>query len=203
MIRPCTIAMLAIVVMAPGCGPMDATSPLDVAQSLDRETAAEWVSRPFHGHFEGQLTFTPPFQEGSLDACNANFSGDPVHPGPSVSAFDEAVGVFSVIGRFRLQSTFCFDPDSPDSEGTGVMIAMNGDQIAIGFANTAGVPGEDGLVPVNGSQWITGGTGRFAGASGNQVCRLFVNALTLRIRGHCEGRIRFNPSRGRAPSGRP
>jgi hypothetical protein len=83
------------------------------------------------------------------------------------------------------------------------MIAMNGDQISIGFANTAGAPGEDGIVRVNGSQWITGGTGRFAGASGSQVCRLFVNALTLRIRGHCEGGIRFDPSRGHAPSGRP
>jgi hypothetical protein len=196
-------AIISIVVVAPGCGPMDSESPLEVAPSFEREPAAEWGSRPFHGRFEGQLTFIPPFQEGSLDACNANFSGDPVHPGRSVSAFDEAVGMFAVIGRFRLQSTFCFDPDSPDSEGTGVMIATNGEQIAIGFANTAGVPGEDGIVPVNGSQWITGGTGRFAGASGRQVCRLFVNALTLRIHGHCEGRIRSDPSRGRAASGRP
>jgi len=193
---------ISILLIAPACANSDAASPLEVAHSLDRQPVRAWTDRPFHGHFEGQLTFVPPFSEGSLDSCNANFSGDPAHPGPAVSAFDDAGGVFSIIGRIHLQSMFCFDPDSPDSEGTGSLAGMNGETIFIGFANSAGVPGADGWVPVSGTQWITGGTGRFVGASGRQVCSLLVHALTFTIRGHCQGRIRFDPSRGRAAAAR-
>ena len=150
--------------------------------------------RPFHGQIDGQLTFVPPFEPGSLATCNANFSGDPAHPGPSVSAFDEAQGVFSVIGRIRLASAFCFDPEAPDSEGTGVLTALNGDQIFIGFTNTAGAATAEGMIPVVGSQWITGGTGRFSDASGDQACHFLVNGATLQIRGFCQGEIRFDPS---------
>lgn len=203
MIRLRSLAIVSVLLVAPGCEPTVGTSPLEVAPAFGHEPGAAWANRPFHGRFEGQLTFVPPFEAGSLDACNAHFSGDPVHPGPSVSVFDEALGVFSMIGRIHLQSAFCFDPDSPDSEGTGVLTAMNGEQIFIGFANTADVPGEDGVVPVHGTQWITGGTGRFTGASGLQICQLFVNALTLQIRGHCMGEIRLKPSLGSAAAARP
>jgi hypothetical protein len=188
------LAVAGTLLVAAGCGPADGPAPLEPVWSVGLQPVSA-ANRPFHGHIEGQLTFVPPFEPGSLAACNANFSGDPAHPGPSVSAFDEATGVFSVIGRIRLQSAFCFDPDSPDSEGTGSLTAVNGDEIFIGFTNTAGAPGVDGTVPVHGSQWITGGTGRFTGASGDQVCDFFVNVVTLAIRGYCQGVIRFDPRR--------
>ncbi|MCI0432733.1 MAG: hypothetical protein L0271_03665 [Gemmatimonadetes bacterium] len=177
------------------CEPASGPLPLEPASSFDH-APDRTMGQLFIGHIEGQLTFVPPFQPGSLETCNANFSGDPAHPGPSVSGFDEARGAFSVIGRVRLQSEFCFDPDSPVSQGTGVLTALNGDIISIGFRNTAGAPTPDGMIPVDGSQWITGGTGRFTGASGDQVCRFSVNATTLQIRGSCRGAIRLHPSGG-------
>ena len=190
MFRARNLAITATLLVTSACGPADRSSPLEIDPSFDRRLGTD-VSLPFQGWIDGQLTFVPPFEPGSLDVCNANFSGDPAHPGASVSAFDQANGVFSVIGRIRLRSRFCFDPDSPESSGTGVLTALNGEKIFIGFANTAGLPGPDGIVPVHGSQWITGGTGRFTGASGEQTCHFSVNAVTFQIRGHCEGAIRL------------
>jgi hypothetical protein len=191
MIRVNNLAAATALLVTTSCGPAGEPAPLEPALSFQH--APDRVT-PFHGRIDGQLSFIPPFQPGSLDRCNANFSGDPAHPGPSVSAFDEARGVFSVMGRIRLQSTFCFDPDSPDSQGTGVLTAPNGHQVFIGFTNTAGAPGPDGIIPVHGSQWITGGTGRFTGASGDQDCQFSVHATTLRIRGSCRGGIRLAPA---------
>jgi hypothetical protein len=193
MLRVRKVAAVWALLVSMSCEPAGESSPLELASSFHHAPNAA-VPRPFHGHIEGQLSFVPPFQPGSLDLCNANFSGDPAHPGASVSGFDEAQGEFSVIGRIRLQSAFCFDPDSPDSQGTGVLAAMNGDEVFIGFTNTAGAPTADGFIPINGSQWVTGGTGRFAGASGDQLCRFFVDAATLRIHGSCRGVIRLDPS---------
>ena len=185
-------AIASTLLVTASCEPTGGSSPLE--DSLSFQHAPDRAGhRPFHGHIEGQLTFVPPFQPGSLDECNANFSGDPAHPGPSVSGFDEARGVFSVIGRIRLKSAFCFDPESPDSRGSGVLTAMNGEKIFIGFTNTAATPTPDGNIPIHGSQWITGGSGRFTGASGEQVCRFVVHATTLRIRGSCRGVIRLDP----------
>jgi hypothetical protein len=197
MIRSSLLGAGVILFVSTGCKSSKESSPLELALSSPGVTG-QAPPLPFHGRIDGQLTFVPPFQPGSLADCNANFSGDPAHPGPSVSGFDQADGVFSMIGRIELQSVFCFDPDSPESEGTATLTAMNGERIFVGFANTAGVPDAHGNIPVNGTQWITGGTGRFTGASGDQVCQFTVNATTLRIQGSCRGEIRFEPSAGAA-----
>jgi hypothetical protein len=193
MIRSRLLGAAVILLMSTSCQSPDESLPLELALSHPG-VAGQAPPRPFHGRIDGQLTFVPPFEPGSLAACNANFSGDPAHPGPSVSGFDQADGVFSMIGRIELQSVFCFDPDSPESAGTATLTAMNGESIFIGFANTAGAPDANGNIPVDGTQWITGGTGRFTGASGDQVCQFTVNATTLRIQGACRGQIRFEPS---------
>jgi hypothetical protein len=184
------MAVAVALLSTAACGPAE-TTPLEADPSFDHRPGTS-VTLPFQGWIDGQLSFVPPFEPGSLEVCNANFSGDPAHPGPSVSAFDQADGAFSVIGRIRLRSRFCFDPESPESSGTGVLTAVNGHKIFIGFTNTAGLPGPDGIVPVHGTQWVTGGTGRFARASGEQTCQFTVNAVTFRIRGSCEGSIRLD-----------
>lgn len=195
MTRIRSVALAAAVVLTGGCNSIEEPSALGPVMSADRRDG-DWIIVPFRGHIEGRLTVVLPFEPGSLDACNANFSGDPAHPGPSLSGFDDARGTFAIIGRIHLQSTFCLDPDSPFSEGTGVLTAMNGEQMFIGFENIAGVAGRDGVIPITGTQWITGGTGRFEGASGNQECRFFVDAPSLEIHGGCEGSIRMKPGRG-------
>jgi hypothetical protein len=170
-----------------------------ITEAVSRErmtvaTASATAERelPFRGSFEGQLSFVPPFDPGSVSQCNAKFSGDPAHPGPSVSGFDRSRGSFSFLGRVTLETWFCFDPEAPASRGEGTFTAGNGDKVFIAFENVSGVPDARGIVPVAGPQWITGGTGRFEGASGRQRCRLSVDATTLRIRGECEGEIRFD-----------
>lgn len=55
--------------------------------------------------------------------------------------------------------------------GTGVFVAANGDEVHVAFQNTgcADLSGAGAAGPLEGTQTFTGGTGRFAGASGNTV----------------------------------
>lgn len=53
--------------------------------------------------------------------------------------------------------------------GTGVFVAANGDELWAAFQNVgcADLSGADAAGPLVGTQTFTGGTGRFAGASGS------------------------------------
>lgn len=55
--------------------------------------------------------------------------------------------------------------------GTGIFVAANGDELHVAFQNTgcADLSGNDAAGPLVGTQTFTGGTGRFAGASGSTV----------------------------------
>lgn len=57
------------------------------------------------------------------------------------------------------------------NEGTGVVVAANGDELYLAFENTgcADLSGTGVAGSLVGSQTITGGTGRFDGASGQTV----------------------------------
>ncbi|HSJ65834.1 MAG TPA: hypothetical protein VK922_18275 [Gemmatimonadaceae bacterium] len=151
--------------------------------------------RPFHGRFAGQLTTVPPFAPGSHEECNANFSGDPAAPGPSISLFDEATGQFSHLGRVRLEAVSCLDPALPTSAGTGIITAANGDELFIAFENeVVPDPSDPSRLLASGTQWVTGGSGRFAGAYGTQFCEFVIvptSPSTAEIEGACEGQLAY------------
>ena len=65
------------------------------------------VERPFSGRIQGTLTAVLPFEPGSAPVCNANFSGDPLAPGPAITLIDEATGVFVHLGRVALSAVSC------------------------------------------------------------------------------------------------
>lgn len=82
-------------------------------------------------------------------------------------------GEASHIGRFTLVA---YDQVSfPNITGTTIITAANGDQI---FVNHAGLitPLADNMVNVHLENTITGGTGRFAGATGRYSLDGLVNA---------------------------
>ncbi len=159
-------------------------------------SAAAAESKPFNGTFEGQLTFFGPFSPGSSPECNANFTGDPGAPGAVVTVRDEASGRFGSMGVIRLESVSCVDPSSPFSTGHGAIIAANGDRIFIEFDNLASPdPDHPGDLLLNGSQWVSGGTGRFQGATGSQTCALtltFTSPTTGVVHGTCTGTIQVD-----------
>ena len=161
----------------------------DLSASVTGTTA----DRPFSGRMTGILTAVSPFAPGSSDDCNANFTGDPAAPGPSISLFDEAAGNFQHLGRVQLRALSCIDPASSFSSGTGSLTAANGDQLFIAFENTSQPdPADPTRLFAFGPQRVTGGTGRFQNASGAQSCN-FTIVLTSpsagTIEGNCDGRL--------------
>jgi len=182
--------------------PLFALTGADPAANMTAAFAGSGAPVPFHGAIHGSVTATEPFSPGSDPACNANFTGDPSAPGASISLFDESVGNFTYLGHSRLEAVSCIDPLSPFSMGHGIIHAANGDELWIAFANT-GIPSpaDPSLILVDGLQWLAGGTGRFAGASGVQACSFTIQletAATGTIHGACDGTLIYDASVRRA-----
>jgi hypothetical protein len=81
------------------------------------------------------------------------------------------------LGRFALTATFTVTTPPPTAVGTAIWTAANGDQI---FTN---VTGHGVVTPpvlaVEETHVITGGTGRFEGASGRIILERSINLQTL------------------------
>lgn len=157
---------------------------------------------PFNGTFDGQLTFFAPFSPGSSPECNANFTGDPSAPGAVVTAVDNATGRFSSMGAITLEATSCVDPNSPYSQGHGVILTASGDRVFIEFDNMSSPdPDNPGGLILNGSQWVNGGTGRFEGATGTQTVSIeltFTSRTTAVVHGSWSGTIQVDEDLQRA-----
>jgi len=58
-------------------------------------------------------------------------------------------------------------PSGPTLIGAAIYTAANGDQLFTTYSGTATFPNQNGIVTVSATETVTGGTGRFAGASGS------------------------------------
>jgi hypothetical protein len=77
----------------------------------------------------------------------------------------------------------------PFGSGTIVLVAANGDTVTATFTGMAGPSGTPGVALITEHATITGGTGRFAGATGSfDIVRLFVPA-TGEVTGTIDGSI--------------
>lgn len=159
-------------------------------------------SLPFGGYLDGSITIHPPFSPGSSPECNANFTGIPGAPGHSVTVIDVGSGFFNQIGGLSFESFTCVDPTSASNPGTGVLTGANGEKIFIAFDNDVQRdPDDPSRVTATGPQWVTGGTGRFEGATGTQECHfwgMYTSPTTAVIHGTCIGTIEL---RKHAPGG--
>jgi hypothetical protein len=83
---------------------------------------------------------------------------------------ETGVGEATHLGRFTWSSVEFVDfsnfPPQVAVEGTFTMTAANGD-LLYGSYSTVGMPDEVGNLVIHGSYQFTGGTGRFAAASGS------------------------------------
>jgi hypothetical protein len=96
-------------------------------------------------------------------------------------------GEATQLGRFKLTSDFIVDSTTATAIGTATWTAANGDRI---FTTTNGqavvvFP----VATITETSAITGGTGRFAEASGSFVLHRSVNLLTLISSGSITGTI--------------
>lgn len=81
------------------------------------------------------------------------------------------------LGRFTLTSDFIVDPATVTASGTAIWAAANGDEIFTTHTGEGVVTFP--LLATTETHTITGGTGRFAGASGSIVLERSINLLTF------------------------
>ena len=87
-------------------------------------------------------------------------------PAGSIRTNGEGAGVISHLGRSTQSITGCFSPATLTSTGDVTLTAANGDQIHLTVTSTFAPSGPGGNAVVTSIGTITGGTGRFADATG-------------------------------------
>jgi len=117
--------------------------------------AAAGEQVPFKGSFEGVVTITP------------------LTP-PFVSVLVDATGNATQLGQFSLAMPHIVNRANGTAIGSYHLVAANGDTLSADFTGQATPTATPGVLYIEETAIITGGTGRFAGATGSFfVERLF------------------------------
>jgi hypothetical protein len=110
---------------------------------------------PFRGSLAGTATVTP------------------ISP-PIVAVRIEATGTATYLGRFTLEAPHTVNQATLTAVGTYLITAANGDTITADLAGTAVMVSPPNVVAITETATVTGGTGRFEGATGSiEVERIF------------------------------
>lgn len=174
---------LAVVLVASvvGCSqptaPTSAAAPMAASASIPPDgdasslaaRAAEEKEVPFKGTLEGTVTITP------------------LTP-PLASVLIEATGHATQLGRFTLEIPHQVNQAIRVGSGTYVFTAANGDTLTAEFTGVATLL-SPGVLSTTETATITGGTGRFAGATGSFTAERVFNVATLTTTGSFEGTI--------------
>ena len=117
---------------------------------------ADSDSRPFAGSASGVVTFP-------MGTECQNYGG------ANVRTDSDATGTASHLGRTVLDGAHCTPEMGVDTiAGEITLIAANGDKVYLDYAGVNGPPDPVTLILISEVDYvITGGTGRFAGASGS------------------------------------
>jgi hypothetical protein len=125
---------------------------------------------PFKGSFEGDVTSTP------------------LAP-PFVMADVEATGEATHLGRFTLDIPHIVDRATRTAVGTYEFTAANGDKVYAEFTGLATPTAIPGILYIEETATITGGTGRFAGATGSFTSERLYDTIESTTIGSFEGTI--------------
>jgi hypothetical protein len=77
------------------------------------------------------------------------------------------------------EETITITATGPIIANTTIYTAANGDQLFVSFNGAGTPPDQNGLVSVSGTETVTGGTGRFTGASGSLSRTGSVSTVTV------------------------
>ena len=125
---------------------------------------------PFKGSFEGDVTvtpLTPPYLQVDVDA-----TGNATH-----------------LGRFTLDIPHIVNAANGTAIGTYEFTAANGDMVFADFTGTATPTATPGVLYIEETATITGGTGRFAGATGSFTVERLFDRIAGTTAGSFEGTI--------------
>src|SRR5262245_17795165 len=124
---------------------------------------------PFKGRLEGDVTRT-------LDP-------------PVVLVDVDATGNATGLGRFKLDIPHAVDPATRTAVGTYQFTAANGDTIYAEFTGLATPTDIPGVLYIEETATITGGTGRFGGAAGSFTAERWFDTAAGTTVGDFEGTI--------------
>ena len=125
---------------------------------------------PFKGGFEGDVTatpLTPPFRQVDIDAA-----GQATH-----------------LGQFTVDIPHVANRANGTAVGSYEFTAANGDKVYAEFTGQAQPTATSGVLYIVETATITGGTGRFAGASGSFRVERFYDTVAGTTVGSFEGTI--------------
>jgi hypothetical protein len=145
------------------------TSPSSAIGGTAVSYAKGGSALPFKGRLEGAATITP---------------GTP----PFLSVSIEGTGNATHLGRFSVENTHVVDTTDRTATGTYKFTAANGDTLTADFTGQAD-PATPGVLSIVETATITGGTGRFAAASGSFTVERLFNQVTGLTSGSFDGTI--------------
>lgn len=125
---------------------------------------------PFMGRLDGVVTHTPL---------------DPQHDQVDV----EATGNATQLGLFMLDIPHIVNHTNGTAIGSYEFTAANGDTVFADFTGQATPTSTPGVLYIVETATITGGTGRFAGASGSFICERLFDRIAGTTSGSFEGTI--------------
>jgi hypothetical protein len=128
---------------------------------------------PFEGSFEGDVTVTP------------------LAP-PFVMADVEATGEATHLGKFALDIPHVVDRVTRTAAGCYEFTAANGDKVYAEFTGLASPTEVPGVLYIEETATITGGTGRFAGATGSFTSERLYDTVAGTTTGSFEGTISYD-----------
>lgn len=126
------------------------------------------------------LCLVGPVSAGSQVPFKGTLAGTasitPLSP-PMVAVRIDATGTATYLGRFTLEAPHVVNQATLTAVGTYLITAANGDTITADLAGTATMVDPPNVVAITEIATVTGGTGRFVGATGSiQVERVFNRA---------------------------
>jgi hypothetical protein len=132
--------------------------------------AAAGDSVPFKGSLSGDVTHTP--VDAQTDAVLV-----------------EATGTATQLGRFTLDIPHLVDLPTRTAAGIYEFTAANGDKVYAQFSGQASPTATPGVIYIVETAMVTGGTGRFAGATGSFVTERLYDRIAGTTIGSFEGTI--------------
>ena len=128
---------------------------------------------PFEGSFEGDVTVTP------------------LAP-PFVMVDVEATGKATHLGKFTLDIPHVVNRANGTAVGSYEFTAANGDTLTADFTGKATPTATPGVLYIEEAATITGGTGRFAGATGSFTVERLYDTVAGTTAGTITGIIRLS-----------
>lgn len=146
---------------------------LALGASLALVAPAAAHTKPFKADFTLQASFVPASPGIFLGSTSG--AGHASHLGRVTATSTEVLDFTASPGRLTVR------------DGRLVMVAANGDELHWSYGGGGPLPDANGNTPITGTFVITGGTGRFAGASGGGIAKgvasVVTNIVSLSYRG--------------------